>query len=469
MDTLAGTGSRAGDSVTVASVRCRSNGSAERAQTDERGELKLTSELIRVFDRLVQVGVRSDDPDDVRARKATLTLWTVLMCVMSGIWSLVYLALGFLLAGAIPLGYLFITFVSFVHFLRTKQERFLGTSQLYIMLVLPFLMQLTLGGFHASSGVMLWAFVAPLGALMFQGPMRSIPWLIAYLALVITSAMVDASVVSEGRHVPSGAIVTFFVINFGGVSLVAYLLLGYFVRERDEAKAALDEEHRLLLVEQGRSEGLLQNMLPESIAARLKKGEAVIADTIAESTVLFADVVGFTELAGTSPAQEVVAILNELFSRFDELADRWGLEKIKTIGDAYMVAGGLPTPGSGHTRAVAEMALEMLDAAERSSRDVGRSLLIRIGIDTGPVVAGVIGRKKFAYDLWGDTVNTASRMESTGLPGQIQVTERTRDRLGDRFRFEERGWIDVKGKGDMRTYLLVGRSAAFPSLPADGA
>jgi guanylate cyclase len=418
-----------------------------------------TEGLTRVFDRLVQIGVRCDDPDDVRARKATLTLWTVLIGGVSGIWSLVYLALGIPLAGAIPLAYLFVTFVTFVHFVRTKRERFLQTSQLCLLLVLPFLMQLTLGGFHTSSGVMLWAFVAPLGALMFRGPLPSIPWFVAYLVLVVASALVDASVVSQGLHVPTGAIVSFFVINFGGVSLIAYLLLGYFVRERDEVKEALDEEHRLLLVEQERSEGLLLNVLPEAIAARLKGGEAVIADTISEVTVLFADVVGFTELAGTSPAQEVVAILNELFSRFDELADRWGLEKIKTIGDAYMVAGGLPTPASGHAAAVAEMALEMLGTTARCSRDVGHSLVIRIGIDTGSVVAGVIGRKKFAYDLWGDTVNTASRMESTGLPGRIQVTERMYDRLGDGFRFEERGWIDVKGKGDMRTYLLIGRSA----------
>ncbi len=415
-----------------------------------------TRELTRVFDRLVQVGIRSDDPDDVGARKATLTLWTVLIGGVSGIWSLVYLALGFPLAGAIPLGYLFVTFVSFVHFVRTKRENFLRTSQLSLLLVLPFLMQLTLGGFHTSSGVMLWAFVAPLGALMFQGPMRSIPWFVAYLTLVVASASVDASVVSQGRHVPTGAVLSFFVINFGGVSLVAYLLLGYFVRERDETKGALDEEHRLLLVEQERSEGLLLNVLPEPIAARLKSGEAVIADTIQEVTVLFADIVGFTELTATSPAQEVVAILNELFSRFDELADRWGLEKIKTIGDAYMVAGGLPPLGSGDAKAVAEMALGMLRASRRCSHDVGHPLIIRVGIDTGSVVAGVIGQKKFTYDLWGDTVNTASRMESTGLPGQIQVTERTRNRLGDEFRFEERGWIDVKGKGGMRTYLLVG-------------
>ena len=437
------------------------------ADADERTELKPTSELTRVFDRLVRVGVGSDDPDDVRARKATLTLWTVLIGGVSGMWSVVYLALGFPLAGAIPLGYLFVTFVSFVHFVRTKRERFLRTSQLSLLLVLPFLMQLTLGGFHTSSGVMLWAFVAPLGALMFQGPMRSIPWFVAYLALVVTSAMVDASVVGQGRHVPTGAVLSFFVINFGGVSIIAYLLLGYFVRERDEAKAALDEEHRLLLAEQERSEGLLLNVLPEAIAARLKAGEDVIADTIPEVTVLFADIVGFTELAGTSPAQEVVAILNELFSRFDELAEEWGLEKIKTIGDAYMVAGGLPTPGSGDATAVAEMALEMLDATGHCSRDVGHSLVIRIGIDTGQVVAGVIGRKKFAYDLWGDTVNTASRMESTGLPGQIQVTQRTRDRLDDGFRFEERGWIDVQGKGEMRTYLLIAKSVP-PSLTGCG-
>ena len=165
--------------------------------------------------------------------------------------------------------------------------------------------------------------------------------------------------------------------------------------------------------------------------------------------MLFADIVDFTTMsAGAAPA-EIVGLLNELFSRFDQLADHHGLEKIKTIGDAYMVAGGIPAARNDHAEAVAEMALDMV--AEIAGRHDGRGMQIRIGIDTGPVVAGVIGLRKFIYDLWGDTVNTASRMESHGLPGAIQVTERTFQRLCDRYRFEERGTVHVKGKGEMRT------------------
>jgi class 3 adenylate cyclase len=227
----------------------------------------------------------------------------------------------------------------------------------------------------------------------------------------------------------------------------AVLLLGEAVR----ARAALE-------VERQRSERLLLNILPASIAARLKQSQGVIADGFPDVTVLFADIVNFTPLSqGITPAA-VVQLLDELFSVFDQLAQRHGLEKIKTIGDAYMVVGGLPDPRPDHAQAVAEMALAMRQEVARHAGPAGRPLQVRIGIDTGPVVAGVIGRSKFSYDLWGDTVNTASRMESQGLAGCIQVTERTYQRLQDRYRFEQRGPIQVRGKTAMVTYLLLGRN-----------
>ena len=198
-------------------------------------------------------------------------------------------------------------------------------------------------------------------------------------------------------------------------------------------------------------------MLPQSIAERLKEREDVIADGFSHVTVLFADIVGFTPYAERVPADASVQTLNELFSDFDALAKRGGLEKIKTIGDAYMVAGGLPEPTPDHAEAIADMGLEMLAAAARRTLRDGEPIQLRIGIDSGPVVAGVIGRRKFSYDLWGDTVNTASRMESHGVPGHIQVTERVQGLLADRFVFRERGTVEVKGKGRMRTYFLVGR------------
>jgi adenylate cyclase len=228
--------------------------------------------------------------------------------------------------------------------------------------------------------------------------------------------------------------------------LVALLLLGEAIRGR-----------RLLQAEQERSEALLLNVLPAPIAARLKQGEGVIADRFPEVTVLFADLVDFTASSDRSSPERVVQVLAGLFTDFDRLAADHGLEKIKTIGDAYMVVGGLPEPRPDHAEAVAEMALAMREEAGRHLDPAGRPLQVRIGIDSGPVVAGVIGTAKFSYDLWGDTVNMASRMESTGVPGCIQVTERTCRRLRGRYRLERRGPVQVKGKGELVTWYLVGR------------
>jgi len=227
----------------------------------------------------------------------------------------------------------------------------------------------------------------------------------------------------------------------------------------------LTREHRLLEVERARSEGLLRNMLPISIVERLKQREEVIADAFPEVTVLFADIVDFTPYAERTPPQATVALLNDLFSQFDALTGSGGLEKIKTIGDAYMVAGGLPDPTPDHAVAVAELALGMLDVAASRSLPDGGPVRLRIGIDSGPVVAGVIGTRKFSYDLWGDTVNTASRMQTTGVPGCIQATERARELLGERYLFRERGSIQVKGKGKMLTYFLSGRTRDHDHLP----
>jgi len=214
-----------------------------------------------------------------------------------------------------------------------------------------------------------------------------------------------------------------------------------------------------LRTERDRSERLLLNVLPRAIADRLKDAQTTIADSFSEVSILFADIVGFTQLASRVPPGEVVGVLNDIFSDFDALLDRHGLEKIKTIGDAYLVAGGVPTPCPDHAAAVAEMALDMCESLDRFNLRTGASFAMRVGINSGPVVAGVIGTHKFIFDLWGDAVNIASRMESHGEPGRIQVSEATWQLLGDRYRFEERGVIEVKGKGLMRTFFLLGRQA----------
>jgi class 3 adenylate cyclase len=274
-------------------------------------------------------------------------------------------------------------------------------------------------------GIVAWFVLAPLAYLLYQMEAGTVPVLPLLYGSVQSIAM-----------------------------FAAVILLGEAMRNR----RALDRAHRLLLAERERSERLLLNVLPAPIATRLKQGDEVIADRFPEVTVLFADLVDFTRRSQATSPEQVVQVLDDLFTAFDRLAERLGLEKIKTIGDAYMVVGGLPEPRPDHAQAVAEMALALRDEVVRHLDPAGCPLALRIGIDSGPVVAGVIGRRKFSYDLWGDTVNTASRMESTGTAGCIQVTERAYRQLQGRYRFQRRGPVQVKGKGVLVTWFLVARN-----------
>ncbi len=222
------------------------------------------------------------------------------------------------------------------------------------------------------------------------------------------------------------------------------------ITERKRAEALIQQE-------KDTSENLLLNILPFAIADRLKLGEKIIADGFSEATVLFADIVSFTELSAKVPPVKLVCLLNEIFSEFDGLAEKYGLEKIKTIGDAYMVVGGLPMYRPDHAEAIADLALDMQDVIGKFASDLGEPFKIRVGINTGPVVAGVIGIKKFIYDLWGDAVNVASRMESHGMPDHIQVSDSTYEILKNKYNFTDRGKIMIKGKGEMQTYFLINK------------
>lgn len=408
----------------------------------------------RELERLAFLGTSPGDPDDLRVRKVALTLAAEIMVVLCVIWIAMYLALGLVTSAAIPFVYQVASIATIAAFSRTKDFRVFRFCQIVLIVLLPFLLQWSLGGYVASSAVSVWALVGVFGAVFIHGPRHATPWFALFVALTVLSGLLDPWLARSPAAIPSGVQVAFFVLNIVGVSLTGFLLLEYAVRARDAALA--------------QSDALLLNVLPRSIALRLKREPGLIAERFDDVTVLFADIAGFTSFAEQTSPETVVGVLNEIFSAFDDICDRHGLEKIKTIGDAYMAAGGLPEPRPDHAEAVAAAALEMQDALGRLRRSLGLDLRMRIGVASGPAVAGVIGRRKFTYDLWGDTVNTASRMESHGVVGEIQVNETTYLRLRGLYRFVDAGEKQLKGKDPVRTYLLLEPVPASDGIAAAG-
>jgi class 3 adenylate cyclase len=287
--------------------------------------------------------------------------------------------------------------------------------------------------------VMVYVFVFTRGGFLLAN-------LVAWLTVV---ALPTTIALALGRPFPWGVTFMFYPL----LGYVVAMAAGYVVESGLRRDFVLRRE---LAAEREKSERLLLNVLPASIAERLKSGEEVIADAHPEATILFADIVDFSDISSRVAPDRLVGLLNTVFTAFDRLAANLRLEKIKTVGDAYMVVAGLPAPRPDHAEAIAEMALAMQEAVRHMTAPTGDPLRLRIGINSGPVVAGVIGTAKFAYDLWGDAVNTASRMEAHGIPGAIQVTEATYERLREKHRFEVRGTVELKGKGPQLTYLLLG-------------
>jgi adenylate cyclase len=417
----------------------------------------------RVRAYLAGIGADPQDDDDTRAGKALLVLISVLILPVSLLWSLLYLAFGSPV-GWVPLAYFAVLLTSIVVFSRTGDFRtFLLVGQVAILFA-PTLSMVPLGGFLGSGGVGLWGILAPLGALVFSDVRSAARWYAAYVVVFLGSGLAGELLGGVSPAVPEWFTSTMLGLNVAVGGTIVFTLLAVFARQRRDALAALQEE-------QARAESLLLNILPRSIVERLKVETRGIADQFSSASILFADVVDFTPLAERLPPAKVVALLDDLFSHFDALAERYDLEKIKTIGDCYMVAAGVPEARPDHARALALLALDM-QAAVRSVDEIGHlGLELRIGINSGPVVAGVIGRKRFLYDLWGDAVNTASRMESYGSSGRIQITRATKELLADDFVYEPRGTIPVKGTGEIEAWYLVGRSAApaarAASIPVD--
>lgn len=383
------------------------------------------------------------DSDDEQLQKAILVLSVALITTAGFVWSASYALLELWRSALFPLAYSVLSIVNTAWFFSSRHYQVFRTVQIAFILVIPVALQWSLGGFVASGAVILWALLAPVGALLFAGVNASIRWFVAYAMLIVLSSLIDVRLGGDATEVAPVVTATFFAMNVTAVSAVMFLLLRYYVGESRKANE--------------RSERLIDNMLPRAIARRLKSGESIIADRFNEVTIVFGDIVGFTPISEQLTPEQVVVTMNDLYTAFDDMAAQFGLEKLRTMGDSYVVAAGLPDPRSDHALAGAEMALRMLDELDEHRIEGVGPLQMRIGIHSGSVVAGVIGTAKLTYDMWGDSVNVASRMESHGSPGRIHVSEPVYRALHDRYLFEPRGILDIKGKGEMATYFLIGR------------
>ena len=411
----------------------------------------------RFLDEVRHAGIMPIDSEEVRLQKSLLVFATGLISFASMLWLLIYWRLGPQFSSTVPFAFQLLLVGNLLIYLKTQDFDSFRVIQISLFLFMPFVAQWSMGNFISASGVSLWALLAPIGAVLCIGPREAAAWFFAYLCLTALSGSFDyylADTLPTAQiKVPTRITVFFFALNFAAVSTIVFLLLRYSASEKQKA-------HRQLQLEQRRSERLLLNILPGPIAERLKNSEQTIADGFADVSVMFVDIVNFTRIAEGLSAQQVFSMLNKIFSSFDELAEKYRLEKIKTIGDAYMVAGGLTDDPDDYSAALVDMALEMRDLLQRDFDVNPLRLEVRIGIGSGPVVAGVVGKKKFIYDLWGDTVNMANRITSEGVPGMVQVDQATYRRLEDRFDFGEPQTLYLKGKGKMVVHRAIGRKPA---------
>jgi len=396
---------------------------------------------------LSQIGIEPEDTHEVRLQKNLLLYSSLMMATAGIVWGALYLSLGEKLAGAIPLAYSFLSYASIIHFTRTKRYRLFRISQLAFSLLLPFILMIALGGFVNGSAVIVWSFTSPIGALFSAGQRQATRWYLAFVGLVILSGLLEA-IARPSNNLPEWMKVAFFVLNFSVLSLIVFRLMLYFVAQKNLALALLDQERQ-------KSEKLLLNVLPAEIVPIMKAGKTAIAERFDSLSVLFADMVNSTPLAARMSPEDFVELLNRIFSIFDTLVAKYGVEKIRTIGDNYMVAAGVPQPRHDHAPVLVNLALDFLDCLQTIHPPVN----FRIGINSGSAVAGVIGQEKFHYDLYGDVVNVASRMESHGVAGKIQITQATYELVKDDFLCKQQGLVEVKGKGAMQTWFVLGRKS----------
>ncbi len=383
-----------------------------------------------------------DDSAEVRSEKLAAFIVAGSCCVAGSLWTVMYVVIfGWGLTAALPLTFVVLVGGALVFSHLRKNHRPVVYTQIFSISYIPAFIQWTIGGAFESGFVMAWALLGPITALVFLSIRQSLVWLALFLANLAITVAFNGFFESHAQTVTDAERLFFFVVNLGASSVVVFAFAGYFVAA---AVGERENANRLLL-----------NVLPREIAPILKESNRTIADHYDSASVLFADIVGSTPLFATMEPEEAVDWLNEVFSVFDELVEDSGVEKLRTIGDNYMVAAGVPTRRPDHAPALARLALDMISAAQDVSKLNGQRIEFRIGINSGPLVAGVIGTTKFHYDVWGDTVNVASRMESHGEPGRIHITESTYHLIKDDFVCEPRGSIVVKGKGEMETWFVI--------------
>ena len=403
----------------------------------------------RLFTLMAGIGAGPNEDDDSRLRRMVF-IWASLAGVPClAIYCAVYIVLGAPLAALIMFAYMGIVLIDLIAFGMTGR----GFPQFLLFLTLSpmiasFLLVIILGGLMGSAMHVVWGLLTPLGALVVYGPKAATRGFAVYVGVLGLGTFLSYNTTDPINVLDPRRVAALMGLNIIGVSAFAFTILHYFVRERDLALGLLRSERE-------KSEALLLNILPKDIVSILKRESRTIADHFEGASILFANVVDFTPMSEQMSPTELVDLLNEIFSYFDDLVEKYNVEKIKTIGDCYMVAAGVPRPRPDHAHVLARLALDMREFVNQ--RPFGEhKISLRIGINSGPVVAGVIGRKKFIYDLWGDAVNTASRMESHGSEGTIQITRATYELIKGDFVCQRRGTLYVKGKGEMEAWQIYG-------------
>jgi guanylate cyclase len=410
--------------------------------------------LYKAFGGISNIGSLPGDSEEVKLQKSQLVICGIPFIIAGAGWGLMYYFFGEKLAALIPLSYSFFSISSIIYFGISRRFWFFRFSQLVLILLLPFSLMIALGGFVNGSSVILWSLLSPLGALLFDKQSNAHRWLIAYVTLVVITGIAMPWLRFQNQ-LAAWQINLFFAINLIAVGSLIFLMVYYFVSKKNYFQA--------------RSEALLLNILPKAIADELKTNGKAEAKQFDQVTVMFTDFKNFAGISEKLSPNELVAEIDSLFRAFDRIISRHNIEKIKTIGDSYMCAGGLPVTNNTHAFDVVSASLEilqfMLQHLNERKKEGWEPFEIRIGVHTGPVVAGIVGEKKFAYDIWGDTVNLASRMESSGEAGKVNISCSTYELVKDKFNCIYRGKIKAKSKGDTDMYFVEGAKIGDAVIP----